>query len=205
MGLFAGLLPEWLGEREGVCSHRLTLLRAESPHTDVLSCCNPSSTACWDTHGHLDRCYSLLALNLAMERCFQERKSKMPGLPDETGTRNPTSQSFCYPSSKHLCLVPCFSFEGCVHVPLLVGTPCCCTSCRPAGESFVLPLPTTPLCPWFPLPQEGTGSAGHLSARSFASLTESSTSLLKTGGVFQAGGDSRSACLRLSSDSSVCS
>lgn len=107
-------------------------------------------------------------------------------------------------SSKHLCLIPYFSFEGCSHVALVMGKPCCCTSCRPAGKSLVLLFPTLLFTFASPFPRRGTGSAGHLPARNFTSLTESSTSLLRTGSVFQAGGDTRSACLRLSSDSSVC-
>lgn len=69
--------------------------------------------------------------------------------------------------------------------------------------------PAIPLHPQFPLPQEGMGRTGfctvHLSARRSLHWQESSNCfLLKMGSVLQAGGDSRSACLKLSSDSSVC-
>lgn len=69
--------------------------------------------------------------------------------------------------------------------------------------------PAIPFHLQFPLPQEGMGRTGfctvHLCARRFTSLTRIlHCFLLKMGSVLQAGGDSRSACLKLSSDSSVC-
>lgn len=68
--------------------------------------------------------------------------------------------------------------------------------------------PTVPLHSWFPISWQGTGNR----AQYYASVCQAFRfidrilhhSSLKRGSVLQAGVDSRSACLKLSSDSSVC-
>lgn len=140
------------------------------------SCCELSSAACCNIRSRFVRYQYLLAQSLGIEG-----KSKMSGLLDETGVRNPTSQSFCYLPAQNVCASShVFLCEGCFRIPLLRGKSCCSTNCRPARGKLILPFPHhsySPSVPPFPgRGQEAQGSRPmHLSARRFTSLTESST------------------------------
>lgn len=174
------------------------------------SCCKPSSTACCNTHGRFGRYWCLLAQNLVMGGVLLGGEKQMSGLLDETGVRNSTSQRFCYPLAPNVCASSHVFPLKAVFIFLcsgenLVALP---TAGLPETNSFSLSTchsssPSVPPSPG----GDGTHRILHCASvcQAFTSLTRIlHCFLLKMGSVLQAGGDSRSACLKLSSDSSVC-